>query len=57
MLAGAALFIESKGPGAHFAEPPEFKEVIWLEAALRTSAENGWRWTEENFWVFEWELT
>ena len=48
------LFIESKGPGDNFAVPPDFKETMWLEAALETSAANGWGWTEENFLVIEW---
>jgi hypothetical protein len=49
-----ALFIEMKGPGDDFAQPPDYKEPLWLEAALTASASNGWGWTEANFRVIEW---
>jgi len=51
-----ALFIESKGPGDEFAEPPDYKEPMWLEAALNASAREGWGWTEANFRVLEWNV-
>ena len=50
------LFVESKGPDDRFAQPPDYKEPMWLEAALQASATKGWGWSEENFRVIEWAV-
>jgi hypothetical protein len=52
-----ALFVEAKGPEDSFAQPPEFKEPMWLEAALEASTAEGWGWIEANFRVVEWTAT